>query len=305
MRIGFIGLGTMGGRMASKLIDAGHTLVVHDIEPSAAAELRERGAGWGESPADVARVTDIVLTSLPGPAEVEQVAVGDRGLAEGLRRGAVYVDLSTGSPSVVRAVAERIEAAGAHMIDAPVSGGPQGAEAGTLSVMAGGDREVFERVRPVLDTIGASVTYIGPIGAGTVAKLVHNAISMSTRIVLQEGLALAVKAGVDAATMLAVLRNASFGKQLVLTDHIPDLVLRGDFDHPRFSLGLSHKDVGLALELARQVEAPMAMAELAYEEIERAMARGWAERDNLVTFLLAEERAGVQVRDTGLPERSR
>ena len=91
----------------------------------------------------------------------------------------------------------------------------------------------------------------------------------------------------------------------MLTDHIPDLVLRGDFDHPRFSLGLSHKDVGLALELARQVEAPMAMAELAYEEIERAMARGWAERDNLVTFLLAEERAGVQVRDTGLPERSR
>ena len=250
-------------------------------------------------------MTDIVLTSLPGPAEVEQVAVGDRGLAEGLRRGAVYVDLSTGSPSVVRAVAERIEAAGAHMIDAPVSGGPQGAEAGTLSVMAGGDREVFERVRPVLDTIGASVTYIGPIGAGTAAKLVHNAISMSTRIVLQEGLALAVKAGVDAATMLAVLRNASFGKQLVLTDHIPDLVLRGDFDHPRFSLGLSHKDVGLALELARQVEAPMAMAELAYEEIERAMARGWAERDNLVTFLLAEERAGVQVRDTGPPERSR
>ena len=217
MRIGFIGLGTMGGRMASKLIEAGHTLVVYDIEPSAAAGLRERGAGWGESPADVARVSDIVLTSLPGPAEVEQVAIGDRGLAEGLRRGAVYVDLSTGSPSVVRAVAERIEAAGAHMIDAPVSGGPQGAEAGTLSVMAGGDREVFERVRPVLDTIGASVTYIGPIGAGTVAKLVHNAISMSTRIVLQEGLALAVKAGVDAATMLAVLRNASFGKQLVLT----------------------------------------------------------------------------------------
>ena len=129
LRIGFIGLGTMGGRMASKLIEAGHTLVVYDIEPSAAAELRERGAGWGESPADVARVSDIVLTSLPGPVEVEQVAAGDRGLAEGLQRGAVYVDLSTGSPSVVRAVAERIEAAGAHMIDAPVSGGPQGAEA--------------------------------------------------------------------------------------------------------------------------------------------------------------------------------
>jgi 3-hydroxyisobutyrate dehydrogenase len=304
LRIGFIGLGTMGSRMATKLIEAGHTLVVHDIEPSAATQLLERGADWAESPADVARASDVVLTSLPGPAEVEQVAVGEHGLTNGLRAGAVYVDLSTGSPSVVRKVAQRIESAGAHMIDAPVSGGPQGAEAGTLSVMIGGDREVFESVRPVLDAVGSSVTYVGSIGSGTVAKLVHNAISMSTRIVLQEGLALAVKAGVDAATMVEILRTSSFGKQLVLTSHIPDLVLKGDFDHPRFSLGLSHKDVGLALELADEVGAPMALASMAHEEIERAMDRGWADRDNLVTFLLAEERAGVRIRDAGFAGRS-
>jgi 3-hydroxyisobutyrate dehydrogenase len=294
----------MGSRMATKLIEAGHTLVVHDIEPSAAPQLLERGADWAESPADVARASDVVLTSLPGPAQVEQVAVGEHGLTDGLRAGAVYVDLSTGSPSVVRKVAQRIESAGAHMIDAPVSGGPQGAEAGTLSVMVGGDREVFESVRPVLDSVGSSVTYVGSIGSGTVAKLVHNAISMSTRIVLQEGLALAVKAGVDAATMVEILRTSSFGKQLVLTSHIPDLVLKGDFDHPRFSLGLSHKDVGLALELADEVGAPMALASMAHEEIERAMDLGWADRDNLVTFLLAEERAGVRIRDAGLAGRS-
>jgi 3-hydroxyisobutyrate dehydrogenase len=207
------------------------------------------------------------------------------------------VDLSTGSPTAIRRVAERIEAAGAHVIDAPVSGGVQGADKGTLAVMVGGNPQIVERVRPLLEVIGASVVYVGGVGSGTVAKLVHNAISMTTRIVIQEGMTLAVKAGVDPNVMLNVLREASFGKQLVLTDHIPDLVLKGDFDHPRFSLGLSHKDVSLALELAREMEAPMGMAERADEEIQRGIDRGWADRDNLVTFLLAEERAGVEVRE--------
>ena len=138
--------------------------------------------------------------------------------------------------------------------------------------------------------------YVGGVGAGTVAKLVHNAISMSTRIVIQEGLTLAVKAGVDPEIMLNVLREASFGKQLVLSDHIPDLVFKGDFDHPRFSLALSDKDVSLALDLAKEMAVPMAMAEMAHQEIVRGIERGWANRDNLVTFLLAEERAGVEVR---------
>ena len=186
---------------------------------------------------------------------------------------------------------------GAYVIDAPVSGGVQGADKGTLAVMVGGNPQVVERVRPLLEVIGASVVYVGGVGSGTVAKLVHNAISMTTRIVIQEGMTLAVKAGVDPNVMLNVLREASFGKQLVLTDHIPDLVLKGDFDHPRFSLGLSHKDVSLALELAREMEAPMGMAERADEEIQRGIDRGWADRDNLVTFLLAEERAGVEVRE--------
>ena len=298
MRIGFIGLGKMGGPMARNLIDAGHSLVVHDLDPAAAAPHRERGASWADSPREVALASDIVLTSLPGPREVEQVALGEGGLIEGLAPGAVYVDTSTGSPTVIRRVAGRIEAAGAHMVDAPVSGGPMGAEAGNLAVMVGGDGGAFERVRPVLEVLGSSIAHVGDVGAGTVAKLVHNAISMTTRIAIQEGMALAVKAGVSPFAMLSVLRDASFGKQLVLTDHIPDLVFRGDFDHPRFSLGMSHKDVGLALELAEEVGAPMAMAGMALDEIARGIERGWAERDNLVTFLLAEERAGVEVRVT-------
>jgi 3-hydroxyisobutyrate dehydrogenase len=296
LRIGFIGLGKMGGPMARNLILAGHSLVVHDLDPAASAPHREMGATWADSPREVAEASELVFTSLPGPREVEAVALGEDGLIEGLAKDAVYIDVSTNSPTMVRRVAERMAAAGAHMIDAPVSGGPMGAEAGSLAVMVGGDKTVCERIRSVLEAIGGSVSYVGPVGSGSVAKLVHNAISMTTRIVIQEGMALAVKAGVEPSTMLEVLTEASFGKQLVLKSHIPELVFKGDFDHPRFSLGLSHKDVGLALELAKELDVPMAMAEMADEEIVRGIERGWADRDNLVTFLLAEERAGVQVR---------
>ncbi|MDA0798696.1 MAG: NAD(P)-dependent oxidoreductase [Chloroflexi bacterium] len=297
MNVGFIGLGKMGGPMARNLINAGHTLVVNDVNEAATAAHRELGATWAATPREVAGKSEVIFTSLPGPAEVDAVALGGDGLIEGITPGAIYVDLSTGSPTAIRRVAERIEAAGAHVVDAPVSGGVQGADKGTLAVMVGGAPEIVERIRPMLEVLGGSVVHVGDVGSGTVAKLVHNAISMTTRIVIQEGMALAVKAGVDANVMLTVLREASFGKQLVLTDHIPDLVLKGDFDHPRFSLGLSHKDVSLALELAREMEVPMAMAQMADEEIRRGIDRGWADRDNLVTFLLAEERAGVVVRD--------
>ncbi len=298
MNVGFIGLGKMGGPMARNLINAGHTLVVNDVNEAATAAHRELGATWAATPREVAGKSEVIFTSLPGPAEVDAVALGGDGLIEGITPGAIYVDLSTGSPTAIRRVAERIEAAGAHVVDAPVSGGVKGADKGTLAVMVGGDAEIVERIRPLLEVLGGSVVHVGDVGSGTVAKLVHNAISMTTRIVIQEGMALAVKAGVDANVMLTVLREASFGKQLVLTDHIPDLVLKGDFDHPRFSLGLSHKDVSLALELAREMEVPMAMAQMADEEIQRGIDRGWADRDNLVTFLLAEERAGVEVRSS-------
>ena len=287
----------MGGPMARNLINAGHSLVVNDVVEAATAAHREMGATWAETPAAVAAASDVIFTSLPGPAEVEHVALAEDGLIAGIRPGAIYVDLSTGSPTAIRAVAERIEAAGAHVVDAPVSGGTMGADKGTLAVMAGGDAAIVERIRPLLEVLGGAIVHVGGVGSGTVAKLAHNAISMTTRIVIQEGMALAVKAGVDPNVMLEVLRDASFGKQLVLTDHIPDLVLKGDFDHPRFSLGLSHKDVSLALQLAHELGAPMPMAEMADEEIVRGIDRGWADRDNLVTFLLAEERAGVLIRD--------
>ena len=296
MRIGFIGLGNMGGPMARNLIKAGHSLVVNDIDEAKTAEHREMGAEWAATPEDVARQAPVVLTSLPGPAEVEEVALGPQGLVLGLQPGSVYADLSTGSPTRVRQVAERIEAIGAHMLDAPVSGGTIGADAGTLAVMVGGDREVFEAVRPVFEAIGQGVSYVGPIGSGTVAKLVHNSISLTTRIVVQEGMALAVKAGVAPGVMLQVLRDAAFGKQTLL-NQLPEVVFKGDFSTPRFTLSLAHKDVSLGQELAQEMGAPMELAAMAMRVQEEGISRGWGGYDNLATFMLAEERAGVEVRE--------
>lgn len=295
MRIGFIGLGNMGGPMARNLMKAGHALVVHDLDEAKAAPHREAGADWAASPEEVARSASVVLTSLPGPDEVEAVALGPQGLIEGLGPGSVYADTSTGSPSRIRKVAERVEAAGARMLDAPVSGGTVGAEAGTLAVMVGGDEEAFEELRPVFEAIGEGIIHAGPIGAGTVAKLVHNSISLTTRIVAQEGMALAVKAGVKPDVMLQALRDAAFGKQTLLRQ-IPQVVFARDFQTPRFTLNLARKDLRLGQELAEEVGAPMEMAAMALRVQEEGVRRGWGDWDNLATFMLAEERAGVEMR---------
>ena len=204
--------------------------------------------------------------------------------------------MSTGSATTLRYIHARFEARGAYVLDAPVSGGIVGAQKGTLAVMVGGDKEAFDRAKPIFDIVGEGVTYVGGIGSGTVAKLVHNAISMTTRIVVQEGLVLAVKAGVDPQTILEVLLNASFGKQLILTNHIPEIIFTGDFDNPRFSLALSHKDVSLALALAREINVPMTLTKLADDRIQEGIDRGWGELDNMVTIRMQEEAAGIQVR---------
>ncbi|MDA1216295.1 MAG: NAD(P)-dependent oxidoreductase [Chloroflexi bacterium] len=296
MRVGFIGMGKMGLPMAANILKAGHTLIVHDIDQGAASSLLEQGATWADTPREVAEASEVVMTSLPGPTEVEAVALGHDGILSGIQEGAIYADMSTGSATILRHIHARFEARKAFVLDAPVSGGIIGAEQGTLAVMVGGSQEAYERAKPLFETIGKGVTHVGEIGTGTVAKLVHNAISMTTRIVVQEGLVLAVKAGVDPNTMLEVLLNASFGKQLILTNHIPEIIFTGDFDHPRFSLSLSHKDVGLALDLAKELDVPMALIEMADQRIQEGMDRGWGDQDNMVTVRLQEEAAGVEVR---------
>ena len=298
MRIGFIGLGNMGGPMALNLMKAGHTLIVHDVRRAAAAPHLEQGAKWADSPKALAREGELILTSLPGPPEVEAVALGPDGIIHGAVTGTVYADLSTNSPTVMRKIHAAFKDKGEHVLDSPVSGGVIGAKRGSLQVMVGGDEPIYREVKGVLGAIGNSVGYMGPIGAGTIAKLVHNMISILTRSLIAEGFTLGVKAGVKPEALLEAIRGASFGQGLILSHMIPDVVFKGDFDSVRFALKLARKDVGLATALAREYDVPMPLASLGEQILIEAMARGWGEKDSTSPWLLQEEAAGVQVRAT-------
>jgi 3-hydroxyisobutyrate dehydrogenase len=186
MKIGFIGLGTMGAKMAANLQKAGYQLVVYDLRREAAATHLAAGAVWADTPRHVAEATDVVFTSLPGPVEVEQTALGEAGLLAGLRSGGAYFDLSTNSPEVVRRIHATFAAQGAHMMDAPVSGGPRGAATGKLAIWVGGEKAVFEQYKAVLDAIGDQARYVGEIGSATVAKLVHNCLGYTLNRALSE-----------------------------------------------------------------------------------------------------------------------
>jgi len=297
MRIGFIGLGNMGGPMALNLLKAGHTLIVHDVRREAAARHLQQGAKWADSAQAVARESELVLTSLPAPKDVEAVALGPGGILEGAVAGTIYADLSTGSPTVMRRIHAAFKAKGVHVLDAPVSGGVIGATRGTLQVMVGGEEPIYNEVKDVLTGIG-KVGYMGPIGAGTIAKLVHNMISICTRGVIAEGFTLGVKAGVKPEALLEAIRGASYGQGYMLSHMLPDVIFKGDFDTVRFALKLARKDVGLATELAREFEVPMPMASLHEQTMIEALTRGWGDKDSLAPWMLQEEAAGVKVRAT-------
>jgi 3-hydroxyisobutyrate dehydrogenase len=296
MNVGFIGLGTMGRHMASNLIKGGHKLVVYDVRREAAEPHIKAGATWAASPRAVGEAADIVFTSLPGPAEVEAVALDEKGgLIAGLTADKVYFDLSTNSPTLVRRIHDVFKARGIHMLDAPVSGGPKGAETRKLALWIGGDEEVYKRCKPVLDAIGDQPYYVGPIGAGSVAKLVHNCAGYVVQTALAEVFTMGVKAGVDPLTLWKAVRQGAGGRRRTF-DGLVDQFLPGKFDPPAFALRLAHKDVTLATALGREHKVPMKLANITLEEMTEALNRGWAERDSRVAMLLQEERAEVEIK---------
>lgn len=292
MKVGFIGLGTMGAAMALNLRKAGYALTVHDLKREAAAPHLAAGAQWADGPRAVAAASDVVLTSLPGPSETEAVADG---LLEGLQAGSAWFDLTTNSPTVVRRLHARLAAKGIAVLDAPVSGGPHGAKSGKLALWVGGDREAFDRCRPVLDAIGDQVLYIGEIGAGSVAKLVHNCAGYAIQTAMAEVFTMGVKAGVPALDLWAAVRQGSLGRQRTF-DRLSRQFLQGSFDPPDFALTLATKDVRLATELGRELGVPMKVADLALAEMNAAIARGWGGRDSRIAMLLQQERAGVEIK---------
>src|SRR5579875_3258381 len=239
-QVGFIGLGTMGAGMVANLLKAGHALVVHDVRPGAAD--RFPAAKAAPSPRAVAEQAEVVFTSLPGPPEMEQVALGPDGLLAGMRPGAAYFDLSTNSPTLVRRVHAAFAERGAHMLDAPVSGGPRGAASGKMAIWAGGERAVFDQWKHVLDAMGDQARYIGPIGAGSVAKLVHNMFGYIMTTGLAEVFTMGVKAGIEPLAIWEAVRQGAIGRRGAF-EAMPDQFLINRYDPPAFALRLAHKDV--------------------------------------------------------------
>jgi 3-hydroxyisobutyrate dehydrogenase len=292
--VGFIGLGTMGGRMATNLQKAGYKLIVHDLHRQAASHHLTAGAVWADNPRVLASQADVIFSSLPEPPDVEVVALGPDGLIAGIKPGAAWFDLSTNAPSVVKALHAAFTEKGAHMLDAPVSGGPAGAASRKLAIWVGGDEGAFKTHKAVLDAMGDKAAYIGPIGSATVAKLVHNMSSYAVVCALAETFAMGVKAGVEPLALWQAVRQGAAGRRFTF-DALIDQFLPGTYDPPAFALKLAHKDVTLANALGRELGLPMRMCNLTLAEMTEAMARGWGGRDSRAFMLLQQERAGIEI----------
>ncbi|MDP6664733.1 MAG: NAD(P)-dependent oxidoreductase [SAR202 cluster bacterium] len=295
MKVGFIGLGIMGSSMATNAIKGGFDLVVHDIRREAAIPHLEAGAVWADTPRQVAEQCEVIFTSLPGPVEVEAVVLGGDGVIEGIAEGSTYFDLSTSSPALIRRIHEVMAEKGIDVLDAPVSGGPEGARTGNLSIWVGGDKALFDKHKHVLDSIGDKAYYVGPIGAGAITKLVHNCVGYIFQCAIAEVFTMGVKAGVDPAALWQAVRKGANGRRGPF-ESMAQHFLPGNYDPPDFVLRLARKDVDLAVAVGRENDVPMRLANMALQEITEAINRGWGARDSRIFMSLQEERAGAEVR---------
>jgi 3-hydroxyisobutyrate dehydrogenase len=296
MRVGFIGLGNMGGPLAGFVLKAGFSLIVHDLRREAAATLLEGGAAWADSPKDVAAQCEVICICVPGPPEMQAVTLGEHGIVAGVSRESVVIDHTTNAPGIVREVGAALTARGAHLLDAPLDGGREGALEGQLTLFVGGDEAVLRRVKPVLDTFSRSVVWVGELGTGSVTKLVHNALAMSIDLLLAECLTLGAKAGVAVPRLVEAFREGCIVSQnMTFTKRMPATLFCGDFA-ARFALALAYKDFRLAGDLAAQHGVPTRLLDLCQMELLEAMNRGWGDQDRIKASTLQEERSGVKLR---------
>src|ERR1051325_8702346 len=291
MRVGFIGLGMMGKGMAANLQKAGHQLVVYDLNRAAAEPFLAKGAEWANSPRQVAANSEVVFASLPVPADVEAVALGPNGLIEGMKPDTAFFDMSTNSVAVVRKINAAFAEKNLYMLDSPVSGGPGGAASGKMAIWVGGDEQQFNRHKSVLDAMGDQAKYIGPIGAGTIAKLVHNCTSAVMNVALAEVFTMGIRAGFDPLDLWRAVRRGAPGRARTF-DRLGKF-LAGAYAPADFALRLLHKDVSLAVGLGKEVGVPMRLAQLGFGEITEALNRGWSQRDSRVGMLLQVERSKI------------
>ena len=296
--VGFIGLGNMGGPVAGHIQRAGFPMIVCDLRAEAMRPFRERGAKVVDSIAELANRSDIIMTALPMPHDVEKVATA---ILEGIKPAAIYIDISTNPPSLMRSFESRFAAKGAHLLDAPVASGQPGAARGIHEVMVGGEKTVFERAKPVLDAFGDQVIYAGPLGSGSICKLVHQMINSTVAQAIAEGLTLGVKAGVDTVALWECVRRGMVGRMHVLHSQVPQNVFRNDYVTDTFPLKLLRKDIALATALGRGLNVSLPLANIAEQTLIEAMNRGWGDQSAYtVSFKLQEEAAQVTLRAEGV-----
>jgi 3-hydroxyisobutyrate dehydrogenase len=300
-RVGFIGLGNMGGPVAGHIQRAGFPTIVYDLRDQATRPFRERGATVVNSAAELARLSDVIITALPMPQDVEQVA---KQIVDGIKPGAIYIDISTSPPTLIRKLEPIFVAKGAHVLDAPVASGQPGAARGIHEIMVGGAPEIFERAKPVLCAFGDQVLYAGPLGSGSICKLVHQMINSTISQAIAEGLTLGVKAGVDVKSLWECVRRGMVGRMHVLHSQVPQNVFRDDYETDTFPLKLLRKDVGLATALGRDLNVSLPLANITEQKLIEAMNRGWDDKSAYtVTFKLQEEAAQITLRAEGVDAR--
>ena len=293
-RVGFIGVGKIGRPMAQQLLRAGHDLLVFDSNNAALSAFDGTAATVATSVEQVVSECDVVCLCLPGPAEVEQVVLAEDGIESTIRPGTLLVDHTTNSPAVVRQIGKRLSSRGASMIDAPISGGVEGAAEASLTALAGGDLKDVERALPLLESFSTSVVHVGELGAGTIAKLMNNLAAFSLDQIIGECLTIGVKAGIEPDRLLNALQQAAIGKAGNLHVRLPDTYMKGDFE-PRFTLNGAHKDIRLAVGLADEVGVPVKLARLVLDEMETAVSQGLGDRDASIVLTLQEQRANVRI----------
>jgi 2-hydroxy-3-oxopropionate reductase len=290
--VGFIGLGIMGKPMAKNLIEAGHELVVYNRTQAKAEELAGDGATVAGSPREVAEQSDVIITMLPDSPQVEEVLVGEDGVLEGIKEGALVVDTSTISPVVTEELAAKVAEKGASMLDAPVSGGDVGAIEGTLSIMVGGSEEDFERARPLFDAMGKTVTHVGETGAGQVVKAANQIVVALTIEAVSEALVLGSKGGVAPEKILDVLGGGLAGNKVMEVKR--EKMLTHSFD-PGFRIELHHKDLGIALAAGREYGVTLPVTAVVDQMLQELKMRGRGARDHSALLTLIEDSSGHEI----------
>ncbi len=295
-RIGFVGLGIMGKPMSKHLLHAGYDLVVHNRSREPVAELVDAGAREAHSPREVAENSAIVITMLPDSPDVEEVALGSGGIIEGAGRGDIYIDMSTIAPSVALSVGKAMAEKGVHCLDAPVSGGDVGARNATLSIMVGGEEDIFNTVQPIFGAMGQNIVLCGPLGAGQTVKACNQVLVAVTIAGVSEALTLGAKAGVDPANIVQVL-SGGLARCGVLENR-GERMVNGDFD-PGFRIRLHYKDLNIVMKTGSDYNVPLPVTSIVHELFNLALAKDRGELDHSGLLTVVEDLAGIRARTAG------